>query len=224
MFRTLPNGVEIYFSWPSRTARVVPNKFIRNGIMMRDNALFALVALMGLSTAILREPSPAIGVAMGLLGLAGFVERSRYLSKLTKVSLELTSTIPDERSTGQTKRTGSIRSVQITSAEIDKAYIADRSPFDGVLLVAFGAPATALMSYLAFVDTEVPLVLSLPLTACALIITYVGSCILIGKMMRQRDKRHSSEKTQSSSAAHPEPLKRRTLWHPSSRRPGGRER
>jgi len=27
-----------------------------------------------------------------------------------------------------------------------------------------------------------------------------------------------------SSAAHPEPLKQRSLWHPSSRRPGGRER
>jgi len=25
-----------------------------------------------------------------------------------------------------------------------------------------------------------------------------------------------------NSAAHPEPLKRRSLWHPSSRRPGGR--
>jgi hypothetical protein len=28
----------------------------------------------------------------------------------------------------------------------------------------------------------------------------------------------------SNSAAHPEPLKRCALWHPSSRRPGGRER
>jgi hypothetical protein len=28
----------------------------------------------------------------------------------------------------------------------------------------------------------------------------------------------------SNSAAHPEPLKQRTLWHLSSRRPGGRER
>jgi hypothetical protein len=28
----------------------------------------------------------------------------------------------------------------------------------------------------------------------------------------------------SNSAAHPEPLKHRSLWHPSSRRPGGRER
>jgi hypothetical protein len=28
----------------------------------------------------------------------------------------------------------------------------------------------------------------------------------------------------SNSAAHPERLKRRALWHPSSRRPGGRER
>ena len=27
-----------------------------------------------------------------------------------------------------------------------------------------------------------------------------------------------------NSAAHPEPLKQRSLWHPSSRRPGGRER
>ena len=28
----------------------------------------------------------------------------------------------------------------------------------------------------------------------------------------------------TNSAAHPEPLKRRSLWHPSSRPPGGRER
>jgi hypothetical protein len=28
----------------------------------------------------------------------------------------------------------------------------------------------------------------------------------------------------SNTAAHPEPLKRRSLWHSSSRRPGGRER
>jgi hypothetical protein len=28
----------------------------------------------------------------------------------------------------------------------------------------------------------------------------------------------------SNSAAHPEPLKRRSLWQSSSRRPGGRER
>ena len=28
----------------------------------------------------------------------------------------------------------------------------------------------------------------------------------------------------SNSAAHPEPLKRRSTWHPLSRRPGGRER
>ena len=31
-------------------------------------------------------------------------------------------------------------------------------------------------------------------------------------------------RTQSNSAAHPEPLKRRTVSFPSSRRPGGRER
>ena len=28
----------------------------------------------------------------------------------------------------------------------------------------------------------------------------------------------------SNSAAHPEPLKQRSWWRPSSRRPGGRER
>jgi len=29
---------------------------------------------------------------------------------------------------------------------------------------------------------------------------------------------------QSNPAAHPEPLKQRSLWHPLYRRPGGRER
>ncbi len=32
------------------------------------------------------------------------------------------------------------------------------------------------------------------------------------------------DRLRSNRAAHPEPLKQRSLWRPSSRRPGGRER
>src|SRR5689334_5242064 len=37
-------------------------------------------------------------------------------------------------------------------------------------------------------------------------------------------QRGANVKLPSNPAAHPEPLKQRSLWHPLSRRPGGRER
>jgi hypothetical protein len=186
MFKNLPDGVAIYFSWPSRTARIVPNRSVKNGIMLRGSALFALVALMGLIAAVHQEKSLAIGLVMGLLGVAGFVERSRYLSKLEKVSLELT---PDKL---EKQNIASKEVVQITRAEIDKAYIRERDMFDGILLTATGALMTAGMSYV--LSTEVPLVFSLPLTAAALTVTYVGLRILAGKKVKQRSTRHKRRK------------------------------
>jgi hypothetical protein len=93
----------------------------------------------------------------------------------------LTSTVHDERSTAPA------RPVQITRAEADKAYIAGRSTFDGILIIVVGALMTAGTSYLLM--SEVPLAFTLPLTACALIITYVGIRIVIGKM-QERGIRH----------------------------------
>src|SRR5882757_846916 len=86
MFKTLPDGVEIYFAWPSRTARIVPNGSVKSGIVLRDNALRTFVALMALIAALLQEKSLTIGLAMGVLGVAVFVKRNRYLSNLSKTA------------------------------------------------------------------------------------------------------------------------------------------
>jgi hypothetical protein len=185
MFKTLPDGVEIYFSWPSRTARVVPNRSVKNGIRLRDNALFALVAFMGFITAVHQEKSLIFGLVMGLLGVAGFVERSRYLSKLEKLTLELA---PDK---AKTQRVASSDVVQITSAEIDKAYIREWDMFYGVLITAAGALMTVGMSWV--LSTEVPLVFSVPLLAAGLAVTYVGLRIIAGRVKR-RGSRHKRRK------------------------------
>ena len=186
MFKTLPDGVEIYFAWPSRTARIVPNGSVKSGIVLRDNALRTLVALMALIAALLQEKSLTIGLAMGVLGVAVFVERNRYLSNLSKLSLELVTTKSKEASVRPTK------SVQITGAEIDKAYVRDYDKFGGVLTTVTGVLVTVGFSYLLF--TEVPLLFSLPLMACGLAIAYVGLRIFTGKRAKQRKYRHARHK------------------------------
>jgi hypothetical protein len=91
----------------------------------------------------------------------------------------LTSTSQDEQSTAPAK------SAEVARAEVDKAYIAARSVFEGVMITVVGTLMTAGMSYLLFADSEVPPVFTLPLTAGGLIITYVGIRILIGKIQER---------------------------------------
>ena len=43
-------------------------------------------------------------------------------------------------------------------------------------------------------------------------------------LLLQVEELMSGDRMRSNRAAHPEPLKQRSLWHASSRRPGGRER
>jgi hypothetical protein len=193
MFRKLPDGLEIYFTWPRGTARVVPNQLVKSQIKLRDSIGLAQFGVMSVIAA-LKVHSIPIGLLFLITFVAWFVERRRYLSKLPKVSLEVTSTSPDERSAEPTTHTGPIRSVHLTSAQADEAYIADRHSIVGVFLIALGAPMTAFMSYLAIVDTEVPLIFKLAIITCALVMTYAGSRILIGKMTRRSDKRHRRRK------------------------------
>lgn len=181
MFKTLPDGVEIYFSWPSRTARIVPNRSVKSGIMLRDNALRALVGLMALIAALYQEKSLTIGLAMGVLGVGAFVERSRYLSKLSTLSLELVTTKSKEANIRTRK------SVQITSEEIDRTYIRDYDRFYGAMGIATGVLVA--LGSLWLLSTEVPLIFSLWLTFAGLAIGYVGFRILAGKRSRRSGDR-----------------------------------
>jgi hypothetical protein len=92
-----------------------------------------------------------------------------------------------ELATADLQRRVAAGTVQITSAEVDKAYIRERDMSDGVLITATGALLTAGMSYVLF--TEVPLVLSFPLAAAGLAVTYVGGRILGGKLKQRRTRR-----------------------------------
>jgi hypothetical protein len=67
MFKKQPNGVEVYFTWPSRSGRIVPNKTVRTGIVLRDNAIAGLVGVMVLVTALLEQPNIPVGIGMGIL-------------------------------------------------------------------------------------------------------------------------------------------------------------
>jgi hypothetical protein len=193
MFKTLPNGIEIYFSWPFRTARVVPNKRTKNEIRMRDSLMFAFVAFWGFTAALLREPSPIIGVTMGLLFLVGLLERSRYLSRLQKIRLEVTTDGSGNRLDQTSRYRGEPNTAQISGAEINTVYIAERSIFDGVLVMVLGAAMTAFMAYLLVSDTDIPLAFKLPLIVGAVVLMYVGYRILAGKIGGQLNGQRRSE-------------------------------
>jgi len=164
MFRKQPNGAEIYFSWPSTTARIVPNQAVKNGIALRDNIPRAVVGLMFLVGYLTKAEERATKIAIGSLMLTAFlvcmVERWRYLSKLPKVPLH------------------------ISPAQVDKAYIRDVGMFGGVLITSVGALLTALFLYIALAQDEenaLPLFLLVPMIVMPLIFVYVGIRILIGK-------------------------------------------
>lgn len=86
------------------------------------------------------------------------------------------------------QRTAPAEAAKTARAKADKAYIGARSVFDGVMLTLVGVLMTAGISHLLFAASEVPLVFSVALAACGLIITYVGIRILIGK--REQGMRH----------------------------------
>ena len=162
MFSRQPNGVEIYFNWPSRTARIVPNRSVRYGISLRDNIGFTIVSLMSLASPLIKGHSIVVAPLM-IASVVWFVERIRYLSKLEKVPLH------------------------ISSAQVDKAYIRDVGAFGGVFLTATGVLTTAAFVYIALASDEenaVPLLLLLPLIAAGLIFIYVGFRILSGTIIR----------------------------------------
>ena len=142
---------------------------------------------MAFVAAILSEPSPSIGIAIGVLLVAGFVERARYLSKLPKMALERTGD-------SHTGHAAPQDTVQLTSRDIDRAYVAERSVFDGLLLVACGGLMTAGISYVLFTSSDVPLVFTLPLTAAGVIITYAGIRILLVKKGGTGRKRRRKRK------------------------------
>jgi multisubunit Na+/H+ antiporter MnhF subunit len=187
MFKTLPDGVEIYFAWPSRTARIIPNKAVKQRIALRDSALRAWVAFAGLITVLEKshlQNSP-IALLILIIGVVGIVERRRYLAKLKTLSLELVETKKREahpkRGEGNPEMP---QSIQITSEEVDKAYIHDYDRFDGVVGIATGVLFA--LGSLWLLSTEVPLIFSLFLTFGGLAIAYVGFRILAGKRSRPR--------------------------------------
>jgi hypothetical protein len=163
MFRKQPNGLEIYFSWPSKTARIVPNQSVKNGIALRDNIPRALLGLMFLLSYLTKGEERAAKIVIGsllLIAILSMVERGRYISRLEKVPLH------------------------ISSAQFDEAYSRDVGMFGGVLLTSVGALTTALFLYLALAQDQqnaVPLFLVVPLIVVSLIIVYVGLRILATK-------------------------------------------
>ncbi len=64
MFRKQPNGLESYFSWPSKTARIVPNQSVKNGIALRDNIPRALLGLMFLLSYLTKGEERAAKIVM----------------------------------------------------------------------------------------------------------------------------------------------------------------
>jgi hypothetical protein len=197
MFKTLPDGVEIYFAWPSRTARIVPNKAVRKGIVLRDRALQAWVGFAGL-TATLQKSSPEtspIALAILIIGVVGIVERWRYLSKLKTLSLELVQTKKREANSEIPK------SIQITSEEIDNAYLRDYDRFWGAMaivvciLAIFGSFAL-LLEVLSSPDgpfAGLPLIFSLLGMASGVALGYVGFRILAKKRSKRRGRRARQE-------------------------------
>jgi hypothetical protein len=160
---------------------------------MRDSLMFAFVAFWGFTAALLREPSPIIGVTMGLLFLVGLLERSRYLWRLEKIRLEVTTDGSGDRPDQASRYRGELNTVQISGAEIDTVYIAERSIFDGVLVMVLGAAMTAFMAYLLVSDTDIPLAFKVPLIVGAVVLMYVGYRILAGKKGGQRSGQRRSE-------------------------------
>jgi hypothetical protein len=156
MFRRQADGVEIYFNWPSKTARVVPSRSVRVGIQARDSLAVSLLSL-GFLLNTLKAKDLAIWVLVAL-GIC-LVERLFYVSKLKKVPLH------------------------VSSAQVDQAYIRERSIFDGVLLTIVGFVFTVLLGLglLRPSENALPLVIGVPLLAAALMVGYVGVRILVAK-------------------------------------------
>jgi hypothetical protein len=199
MFKTLPDGVEIYFAWPSRTARIVPNKAVRKGIELRDTALRAWVAFAGLTTILEKsnlQNSP-IALVILIIGVVGIVDRWRYLSKLKALSLELVQTKKREAHPEKGEGNPEIpKSVQITSEEIDRAYLRDYDRFYGAIAIAWCVLGTLCSLYILFTEVPswtaplggLPMIFSLLLMASSLAFGYVGFRILAGKRSKRRGR------------------------------------
>ena len=156
MFRK-QHGTEVYFSWSSKTARVVPNRKVHFAITFRDTLAFALLGLASLATT-LKDKDVAW---LGLIVLAVcLIERSVYLSNLKKVPLEA------------------------SDAQVDKAYLQEKKVIDGLMAGGFGVFMTFIASWLVFThdrENGLPLIFGIPLLFCGLAIAYVGFRILAAK-------------------------------------------
>ena len=155
MFRTQANGVEIYFNWPSKTARVVADQAVRYRIKLRDNIGRTLLGVMALIIVLYKGHSITIGFLMLFVLAIWFVERRLYLATLQQVPLH------------------------VTPAQVDKAYLKDFGVIDGVLVTGAGVLFTLGLVYTVF-TMDVPLFVFIPLIVAFLIITYVGVRILAG--------------------------------------------
>jgi hypothetical protein len=163
MFRRQPDGIEIYFSWPSKTARVVPNQSVKSQIRLRDASGLTLVGVMTLIETLYKVRSIPLGVLFLVAFVAWFVERRRFLSTLRVVPLH------------------------VTTAQVDRAWIQDVGIYGGVMLTAIGALGTLGMAWATFAandESRVPLFLSVPLILCALAMLYAGIRVLWAKLAR----------------------------------------
>src|SRR5882672_1132396 len=157
MFRRQPDGIEIYFSWPSKTARVVPNQSVKSQIRLRDASGLAFVCVMSLIETLYKIRSIPLGLLFLVAVAAWFVERRRFLSTLREVPLH------------------------VTTAQVDKAWIQDVGIYGGVILTAGGALGTLLMAWATFAgndESRVPLFLGAPMILCTLALLYAGIRVL----------------------------------------------
>lgn len=164
MFEKRSDGVELYFIWRSRTARIVPNATVRAGISLRDNLCGAAVGL-GLLMSFLSDTPSTFGAVTALVCAGLLIERGRYLSRLQKVPFGP------------------------TTDQVDRAYIRERNLGEGIMLMVAGVFFGGGLAWAAFTLEDMPgfLVAILALMSAGfLAMIYVGARIVAGKRRSAR--------------------------------------